>query len=114
MCSTTSRIDQPGIRSKIPLGPVQMVGVAFAGIRGIEKVEVSTDNGLTWHAATLTPPLSDQSWVLWNWTWTPAARGAYTLMVRATDGTGTLQTETPRSTVPNGGTGYQHLPIQIM
>ncbi len=111
---TTSRIDQPGIRSKIPLGPVQMVGVAFAGIRGIQKVEVSTDDGQTWNTATLTPPLSDQSWVLWNWTWTPAARGAYMLVVRATDGTGTLQTETPRSTVPNGGTGYQHLPVQIV
>jgi DMSO/TMAO reductase YedYZ molybdopterin-dependent catalytic subunit len=111
---TTSRIDQPGIRSKIPLGPVQMVGVAFAGLRGIQKVEVSPDNGQTWNTATLMPPLSDQSWVLWNWTWTPAARGAYTLVVRATDGTGTLQTETPRSTVPNGGTGYQHLPVQIV
>jgi DMSO/TMAO reductase YedYZ molybdopterin-dependent catalytic subunit len=111
---TTSRIDQPGIRSKIPLGPVQMVGIAFAGIRGIQQVEVSTDNGQTWYTATLTPPLSGQSWVLWNWTWMPTVRGAYTLVVRATDGTGTLQTETPRSTVPNGGAGYQHLPVQIV
>ncbi|HEX6777702.1 MAG TPA: molybdopterin-dependent oxidoreductase [Ktedonobacterales bacterium] len=111
---TTSRIDQPAFKSKVPLGPVQMVGIAFAGIRGIQQVEISTDNGMTWNTATLMPPLSDQSWVLWNWTWNPSARGAYTLIVRATDGTGALQTETPRGTVPNGATGYQHLPVQIV
>jgi len=111
---TTSRIDVPGFGAKLPLGPVQLAGIGFAGIRGIERVEVSTDDSLTWHTATLTPPLSDQSWVFWNWTWTPAARGTYALTVRATDGTGAVQTETPRSTVPSGATGWQHLKVQIV
>ncbi len=111
---TTSRIDQPGFGAMLPLGPVQLAGIAFAGIRGIEQVEVSPDDGVTWNKATLTPPLSDQSWVFWNWTWTPPARGMYTLTVRATDGTGTVQVETPRSTVPSGSTGWQHLKVQVV
>jgi DMSO/TMAO reductase YedYZ molybdopterin-dependent catalytic subunit len=111
---TTSRIDQPGSGARVPLGPVQLAGIAFAGIRGIEQVEVSADDGMTWNKAAMMPPLSDQSWVLWTWTWTPPARGIYTLTVRATDGTGTVQTETPRSTVPSGSTGWHHLNVQVI
>ena len=42
----------------VPLGMVPMAGVAFAGDRGIEKVEVSTDGGNTWNLASLQDPLS--------------------------------------------------------
>lgn len=109
---TTSRIDRPKGQAKP--GSVSVAGLAFAGIRGIQKVEVSADNGATWHAATLLPPLSDQSWVFWTWTWTPPGKGVYTLVVRATDGTGALQTETQRGTVPNGATGWHHVTVQII
>jgi DMSO/TMAO reductase YedYZ molybdopterin-dependent catalytic subunit len=110
--ATTSRIDAPVGQAKA--GSVTVAGLAYAGIRGIQKVEVSADDGLTWHAATLLPPLSDQSWVFWNWTWTPPGKGTYTLVVRATDGTGALQTETQRGTVPNGATGWQHVTLHIV
>ncbi len=109
---TTSRINGPS--GKAPFGPVKVAGIAFSGIRGIQKVEVSADDGATWNTATLMPPLSDQSWAFWNWTWTPPARGTYTLVVRATDGTGTLQTQTKRGTVPSGATGWQHVVIHIV
>ncbi len=110
--ATTSRIDTPAGQAKA--GSVTVAGLAYAGIRGIQKVEVSADDGLTWHAATLLPPLSDQSWVFWNWTWTPPGKGTYTLVVRATDGTGALQTETQRGTVPSGATGWQHVTVHIV
>ncbi len=110
--ATTSRINQPS--GSAPLGPVQVAGFAFAGIRGIQKVELSADDGMTWHTATLMPPLSDQSWVFWTWLWTPPARGTYQLVVRATDGTGTLQTGARRGTVPSGATGWQHVTIHIV
>src|SRR5579885_3340081 len=71
--ATTSRINQPS--GSAPLGPVQVAGFAFAGIRGIQKVELSADDGMTWHTATLMPPLSDQSWVFWTWLWTPPRAG---------------------------------------
>ncbi len=108
---TTSRIDAPVQR--VAVGTVPVTGIAFAGIRGIQRVEVSADGGVTWNTATLTPPLSDQSWVFWNWTWHPTTPGTYTLVVRATDGTGTVQTQTKRGTVPNGATGWHRVPVTV-
>lgn len=110
---TFSRIDAPTRASRLPVGPVPVTGVAFAGIRGIQRVEVSADGGATWHTATLTPPLSDQSWVFWNWTWHPTTPGSYTLVVRATDGTGATQTPAQRGTVPNGATGWHRVKVQV-
>lgn len=101
---TTSRIDAPTKRAA--RGAVTVTGIAFAGIRGIRAVELSADGGATWHQATLTPPLSDQTWVFWNWLWRPTAPGSYALLVRATDGTGAVQTPIKRGTVPDGATGW--------
>ena len=110
---TMSRIDHPA--DPTPLGrTIEIGGIAFAGNRGIQKVEVSTDDGLTWHVATLQPPLSVNSWVFWSWQWTPTQRGTYTLTCRATDGTGEVQTSHIQGTVPNGGTGYYHKAVQIV
>jgi DMSO/TMAO reductase YedYZ molybdopterin-dependent catalytic subunit len=111
---TTSRIEFPASQTRIRLAPMTVTGLAFAGIRGIQRVEVSSDDGATWSQATLKPPLSDQSWVYWSWQWTPSAPGAYTLVVRATDGTGATQTPTQTSTVPNGATGQHHVPVVVV
>ncbi|MHB8599792.1 MAG: molybdopterin-dependent oxidoreductase [Ktedonobacteraceae bacterium] len=109
---TTSRIDRPF--GRIALGKtVEVGGLAFAGNRGIEKVEVSTDTGLTWHTATLQPALSQDSWVFWTWQWKPTTSGQYTLAVRATDGTGAVQTSHKQGTVPNGATGYHEVSVQV-
>jgi DMSO/TMAO reductase YedYZ molybdopterin-dependent catalytic subunit len=101
---TFSRIDQP--RGMVGTGAVLVSGVAFAGTRGISRVEVSTDGGTSWSIATLMPPLSDQTWVLWQWLWHPSNPGLYTLRARATDGIGSLQTSVERGTVPDGATGW--------
>lgn len=108
---TTSRIDQP--RHAVPLGLVTVSGIAFAGIRAISKVEVSADGATTWHTATLAPPLSDQAWVFWSWLWRPTSPGKYTLVVRATDGTGATQTATQRGTVPDGATGWHRVNVTV-
>lgn len=109
---TTSRIDHP--RNTVRLGQtVEVGGIAFAGNRGIQKVEVSVDGGTIWHEANLQPPLSQDAWVLWSWQWTPLLLGQYTLVCRATDGTGELQTSREQGTVPNGATGYDHVPIRV-
>ncbi len=110
---TMSRIDHPA--DPLPVGKaVEIGGIAFAGNRGIQMVEVSTDGGQIWHGASLQPPLSEDSWVFWAWQWTPMLRGTYTLVCRATDGTGAIQTSHIQGTVPNGGTGYNHKTIQVM
>jgi DMSO/TMAO reductase YedYZ molybdopterin-dependent catalytic subunit len=111
---TISRFDRPAPDSQLPLGhTVDVGGVAFAGNRGIEKVEISVDGSLTWRTATLQPALSPDSWVLWTWQWTPMLPGTYTLVVRATDGTGQLQISTKQGTVPNGATGYHTIMVVV-
>jgi DMSO/TMAO reductase YedYZ molybdopterin-dependent catalytic subunit len=87
-------------------GSVLLGGVAFAGDRGISKVEVSVDGGTTWEAATLKPPASNLTWVLWAYEWRPQGPGNYVIYARATDGEGELQTSAQADTYPSGATGY--------
>jgi DMSO/TMAO reductase YedYZ molybdopterin-dependent catalytic subunit len=110
---STSRIDRP--RGQLALGhTIEIGGIAFAGNRGIQKVEVSVDGGITWHEASLDPPLSQDAWVLWTWRWRPSIPGQYTLAVRATEGTGEVQTSRKQGTVPNGSTGYHTVVVQVI
>ena len=90
-----------------------IAGVAFAGDRGISKVEVSTDGGNTWNAAELKPPKSPYSWVLWAYMWTPTTKGNQTVIVRATDGTGQLQDSTQNQPFPNGASGYNSIEVTV-
>ena len=109
---TMNRIDRP--RGHLALGrPIEVGGLAFSGARGVQKVEVSVDGGFTWHQATLEPPLSQDSWVLWSWQWTPLLPGQYTLEARVTDGTGAVQTSDKQGTVPNGSTGYHIVMVEV-
>jgi DMSO/TMAO reductase YedYZ molybdopterin-dependent catalytic subunit len=110
---TISRIDRPF--GNIPFSQgIEIGGIAFAGNRGIEKVEVSVDGGLTWQQAHLEPPLSQDSWVLWSYQWAPTTRGRYVIVARATDGTGALQTSHKQGTVPDGATGYPSVTVHLV
>jgi hypothetical protein len=51
--------------------------------------------------------------VLWQTQWTPAAEGAYTLQVRATDKTGALQSSTKANSYTSGANGYHTVHIAI-
>ncbi len=90
-----------------------IAGVAFAGDRGISKVEVSVDGGNTWNEATLKPPHSPYSWVLWAYEWTPTAAGTASIIVRATDGQGQLQDPTVVQPFPDGASGYSTTQITV-
>lgn len=81
-------------------------GYAYAGDRGISKVEVSLDGGKTWQEATLKPPIVNDTWTLWAYEWTPIGTGAVDVYARATDGTGAVQTSVEAPNFPNGATGY--------
>jgi DMSO/TMAO reductase YedYZ molybdopterin-dependent catalytic subunit len=110
---TTSRLDTPRDGEIIKLGSIDVGGVAFAGMRGISKVEYTTDGGATWISAPFDPPLSNLTWVLWRATWTPTAEGPYKLMVRATDGSGALQDRNSAASYPAGASGYQLIQVNV-
>jgi DMSO/TMAO reductase YedYZ molybdopterin-dependent catalytic subunit len=110
---TTSRIDSPQDGEIVKLGTLEIGGVAFAGTRGISKVEYSTNGGGTWIEAPFDPPLSNLTWVIWRVEWTPGSEGAYRLMVRATDGSGTLQASASAPSYPDGSTGYHTVQVNV-
>ncbi|WP_459192532.1 molybdopterin-dependent oxidoreductase [Halosimplex sp. J119] len=99
-------------------GQVRVGGHAYAGTRGIERVEVSVDGGETWADAELTDPLpgatgaaddpperANDAWRQWQYTYDPPAE-SHEVVVRATDGTGELQPEEETNAFPSGPTGW--------
>jgi DMSO/TMAO reductase YedYZ molybdopterin-dependent catalytic subunit len=109
---TASRIDTPTQRQSLPTGTATVAGVAFAGDRGIQRVEVSTDAGQSWHDAQVKPGLSENSWQLWQ-AQVPVDRTVHTLQVRATDGLGNVQTSIDQPPFPNGSTGWHEIDIAV-
>ena len=108
---TQSRIDVPSSQS-VPAGPVAVAGVAWAPDRGISKVEVRVDSG-AWQAATLATELSAATWVQWKWVW-QATGGQHILEVRATDGTGEVQTDRVTPPNPDGARGHHQIAVQVV
>jgi len=110
---TTARYDAPREGDIVRLGPLQLSGVAFAGTRGISRVEYSTDDRRTWNPADFRPPLSPLTWVVWQASWTPSVEGAYKLQVRANDGGAVLQDAASAPSYPNGASGYHTIHIDV-
>ncbi len=95
-------------------GPTLLLGGwAFAGNRGISKVEISADDGKTWFPAAVKEPLGENCWQFWSAEWKPPAPGTYHVKVRATDGKGSLQPAAPKPTLPDGGQGYHTVTVRV-
>jgi DMSO/TMAO reductase YedYZ molybdopterin-dependent catalytic subunit len=113
---TTSRFDRPTRHQPFSFvrdPTIGLGGIAFAGDRGISRVEVSVDGERTWQEARIDYRESPLSWSLWSYEWRPATSGTYVLVVRATDGTGTLQSFERRGVAPSGATGYHRLTVRV-
>src|SRR5215212_6025687 len=89
-------------------------GRAFAGDRGIQKVEFSADGGETWRGVRIDYPGTNLTWTFWSADWLPVEPGEYTLVSRATDGTGTPQPSESRGIVPQGATGYHRVVATVV
>jgi DMSO/TMAO reductase YedYZ molybdopterin-dependent catalytic subunit len=94
-------------------GTFALGGWAFAGNRGISKVEVTADDGKTWFPAAVKEPLGANCWQFWSAEWKPPAKGDYALKVRAFDGTGKPQPVGPKATLPDGGEGYHAVRVHF-
>lgn len=108
---TQSRIDIPRDGSSIKAGEVAIAGVAWAPTRGISKVEVRIDDG-PWREATLGPELAKTTWRQW-WIYWSATPGEPSISVRATDGTGALQSGDRTPPEPNGAQGWHIVNITV-
>ncbi|MCQ3813884.1 MAG: sulfite oxidase [Acidimicrobiia bacterium] len=77
----------------------------------LSQVQWSTDEGKTWHQATLQKPIARYSWVRFEFNWSPNP-GDYTIMTKATDFAGNTQPDS----IPFNEKGYlfnQPLPHPI-
>jgi DMSO/TMAO reductase YedYZ molybdopterin-dependent catalytic subunit len=91
----------------IPIG-----GIAYAGAKGISKVEVQIDEG-PWQEADLRiPALSPLTWVQWRYDWA-VEPGRHTARVRAFDGAGELQEVEQNGARPDGATGIDEIIFTI-
>ena len=109
---TESRIDVPRAGSGVPMGSATFGGVAWAQHRGIKAVEVRIDDG-PWRPATLGAAYSNDTWRLWSYTWQANEPGRHTITVRATDGTGAVQTADVAGAVPDGATGWHSVSFTV-
>lgn len=108
---TMSRLDPPG---PVKAGSrIELTGVAYAGHRGVRAVEVSNDGGKHWEPCQLQHPGKPDAWSLWRYEWPRPSSGSHTLMVRATDGQGQVQTAKPQGSYPDGASGYDRLDIDV-
>ena len=108
---TQSRIDVPRFGASLSAGMQPVAGVAWAPDRGVERVEVQIDGG-TWNQAEMSTPISDATWVQWLYRW-DAPPGEHTIAVRATDGTGEVQTDRVTRPPPDGARGHHTIQVKV-
>nr|WP_295786622.1 sulfite oxidase [Rhodoferax sp.] len=80
-------------RGSVKAGKVQILGVAFGGLRAVAKVEVSIDGGKTWGLARLVgPDMGQYAWRQFAFA-AKLVAGDFILTSRATDVAGDVQPE---------------------
>lgn len=89
----------------------QVGGIAFAGARGIQSVELSVDEG-PWKTVELDRPVSPLTWVIWRSS-LDLAPGEHLITVRAIDGEGEAQIKERSPTHPSGATGYHTKTVTV-
>lgn len=108
---TMARVEVPRSFAKVPAGRVAIGGTAWAQTRGITKVEVQIDNS-PWAEAVLSTEASLITWRQWSFDW-EATPGPHYIKVRATDGTGEVQTDQRADPVPDGASGWQSVMVTV-
>jgi DMSO/TMAO reductase YedYZ molybdopterin-dependent catalytic subunit len=109
---TMSRIDTPADGASLLPGDQQVAGIAYAGDRGVKLVEISLDNGNSWRPTTFIEPMADEdTMVRWQTTFGMPPSGSVSISVRATDGTGAVQTDEFVLPQPDGASGQDMITV---
>lgn len=112
--NNTSRFDAPDFSKPIALGSiVRLKGTAFAGDRGVSRVQVSTDGEKTWKEAEISYRTVDTAWVQWRLLWRADTPGYAMLAVRCFDGKGAAQSGQMKGPAPEPATGYQRVKATV-
>ena len=89
-------------------------GIAMAGERTVESVEVSTNGGRSWNEAQITTQRLPNIWVRWAYEWKLPASGEYEIAARATDSAGDRQPRTDAGAdLYDGRTGWHRVPVKV-
>jgi DMSO/TMAO reductase YedYZ molybdopterin-dependent catalytic subunit len=109
-----SIIMEPKNGVTLPVGVVAIRGAAYAGEAGIQRVEISVDDGRTWNPAKLIGLKETFAWRHWEYLWNAKGEGEYTIMALATDANGQRQPEKARYNVLGyGNNGIREHAIKI-
>ena len=92
-------------------GLVVLGGYAFAGIRGISRVELNVDDA-GWRPVHLKEPGSEISWRPWRYAW-HATPGEHVVTVRAIDGDCVVQSPESLPPHPSGASGWHTLRLRV-
>ncbi|MGO4271166.1 sulfite oxidase [Paenibacillus sp. TAF58] len=109
-----STIAGPTDQEVLAKGENWVWGTAISGPDPVDLVEISTDNGNTWLAASWLDQHEAYSWRRWCWKWTVTESGTYDMKVRARDTKGNMQSEVADWNLK--GYGYnaiQHIRVYI-
>jgi DMSO/TMAO reductase YedYZ molybdopterin-dependent catalytic subunit len=87
---------------------IEVKGIAWDGGHGIERVEISTDEGKTWRLVKLGEEAGRFSWRQWTFRFKPQTNAIHSLMVKATNRLGHTQ---PFELIQNPA-GYHHNRVQ--
>jgi DMSO/TMAO reductase YedYZ molybdopterin-dependent catalytic subunit len=118
-----ARIDRP-IDDAVIKGKQDEVftitGIAFCSSPGVARVEISTDEGATWHDTVLTrapSPFTNFVWTRWGFNWRLPGQGQYTLLARVTDRAGNGQSEASfrifHDSFPDGTNAIHSLIVKV-
>ncbi len=85
-----SLVIAPAAGTRLPAGRVSVWGWAWSGEGELTGLDVSTDGGKSWRAASFVGARDRYSWRKWEYAW-DASPGRHTVMARATDSLGRVQ-----------------------
>ncbi len=90
-------------------------GIAMAGERKVDIVEVSTDGGASWEEAHILNHPRENVWVAWRYEWPLPPSGRYEIVARATDNAGDAQpAEDKGEDLYDGRTGWHRVPVNVV